>query len=125
MAMGFDSGPPGNSALELVRMVEGGLSPLEGLIAATSGSARACGLEHLIGTVEPGKVADLLVVDGDPLANIRLLLEQDRVRLVIQNGRPVVEDGRVSDPPADARPLSPGYRKDVSSAWPVRGNRSA
>ncbi len=114
MAMGFDSGPPGNSALELVRMVEGGLSPMEGIIAATSGSARACGLERTVGTVEPGKVADLLVVDGDPLANIRLLLERERVWLVIQNGRLVVEDGRVSDPPVDALPLSPGYRKDMS-----------
>jgi len=88
LAMGFDSRPPGDNALELVRMVEGGLSPMEGIVAATGGSARACGLES-IGTIEPGKVADLLVVDGDPLGDIRLLNTSERIWLVIQHGRPV------------------------------------
>ena len=44
LAMGHDSGPPGDNAIELVRMVDGGLSPLEGIRAATEGSAAALGL---------------------------------------------------------------------------------
>lgn len=113
MAMGYDSGPHGNSALELVRMVEGGLSPMEGLVAATSGSARACGLQDIVGTVEPGKIADLLVVEGDPLEDIRAMMARERIWLVIQDGRPVVEGGRVSEAPPDAPPLAPAYRKET------------
>lgn len=89
MAMGFDSQPPGRNALELVRMCRAGLTPMEGLMAGTAGSAAACGLDEHIGTVEPGKVADLLVIDGDPLADPELLLDERRIWLVLQSGRPV------------------------------------
>ena len=73
LAMGYDSGPPGASANELVRMVEAGLTPSEAIVAATAGSARRSGWTDR-GTVEAGKVADLLVVDGDPLGEPGLLL---------------------------------------------------
>src|ERR1700733_6677491 len=85
LAMGHDSGPPGENATELVRMVEGGLSPLEGISAATQGSASALGLPD-VGTVRPGAVADLLVVDGDPLEDVGVLLRPERIRMVIQGG---------------------------------------
>ena len=75
LAMGHDSGPPGDNAIELVRMVDGGLSALEGVCAATSGSATALGLSSDLGTVTAGAVADLIVVDGDPLADVRILLD--------------------------------------------------
>jgi imidazolonepropionase-like amidohydrolase len=88
LAMGFDSGPPGANALELVRMVEAGLSPHEGLIAATEGSARALGLEE-VGSLEPRMLADLVVIEGDPLADVRLLTQPERVWLVLKDGRPV------------------------------------
>ena len=94
LAMGHDSGPPGDNAIELVRMVQGGLTPLEGIAAATSGSAAALGLED-IGTVTPGAVADLLVVDGDPLADIRVLNRPENVWLVLQSGLPVAGRGHV------------------------------
>ena len=71
IAMGFDWGPPHRSALELLRMIHMGLTPHEGLIAATSAGATALGLEEHVGTVEVGKLADLLIVDGDPLAASR------------------------------------------------------
>ncbi|HUA06502.1 MAG TPA: amidohydrolase family protein [Solirubrobacteraceae bacterium] len=92
IAMGHDSGPPGDNAIELVRMVDGGLSALEGVCAATHGSALALGLPSL-GTVTPGAVADLLVIDGDPLADVRILRDPDRISMVIQGGK-VVADRR-------------------------------
>jgi imidazolonepropionase-like amidohydrolase len=88
LAMGFDSGPPGANALELVRMAEGGLGAAEAIRAATEGSARAMGLTD-VGTVEPGKLADLVVVDGDPLADVRVLTDPARIWLVLKDGRPV------------------------------------
>ncbi len=85
LAMGFDSYPAGGDALELVRMVAGGLSPMEGVVAATSGSARACGLDD-VGVIRPGAVADLVVVDGDPLDDVATLTDRDRILRVIQAG---------------------------------------
>jgi imidazolonepropionase-like amidohydrolase len=96
MAMGHDSGPPGDNAIELVRMVDGGLSPQEGIAAATQGSAHALGLSD-VGTVTPGAAADLLVVDGDPLANVRVLHDPARIWLVIQGGRVVAGRGAAAD----------------------------
>lgn len=90
LAMGHDSGPPGDNAIELVRMVDGGCSPLEGISAATRGSAQALGLPD-VGTVAPGAVADVLVIDGDPLADVRVLLQSERIRMVIQGGETVVD----------------------------------
>jgi imidazolonepropionase-like amidohydrolase len=89
LAMGFDSYPPGRNALELVRMVEGGLTPMQGLVAATSGAAAACGLDGEVGAIAPGAAADLLILDGDPLSDPRILLNPERVRLVLQAGSPV------------------------------------
>jgi imidazolonepropionase-like amidohydrolase len=89
LAMGFDSQPHGQSALELVRMCRAGLTPMEALVAGTATSAAACGLADQIGTITQGKAADLLVVDGDPLADPELLLDEARIWLVLQAGRPV------------------------------------
>jgi imidazolonepropionase-like amidohydrolase len=88
LAMGHDSGPPGDNAIELVRMVEGGLPAIDGIAAATRGSAAALGIDD-VGTVSAGAVADLLVVDGDPLADIRVVNDPRRVWLVLQSGTPV------------------------------------
>ena len=85
IAMGFDSYPLGQNARELVRMVEGGLTPMEGIVAATSGAADALGLAD-VGRVEPGAVADLLVLDGDQLSEPAVLLDAGRIRLVVQGG---------------------------------------
>lgn len=90
LAMGHDSGPPGDNAVELVRMVEGGLTALEGIAAATSGSACALGLSD-VGRVAVGARADLLVVDGDPLADVHVLNDPARIVLVLKEGK-VVSD---------------------------------
>ncbi len=88
LAMGFDSGPPGANALELVRMVEGGLTPHEGIIAATIGSARALGLDD-VGTVEAGRIADLVVLNGDPLKDVTRLTRVEEFWMVVRDGRVV------------------------------------
>jgi imidazolonepropionase-like amidohydrolase len=100
LAMGYDSGPPGASANELVRMAEAGLGAAAAIRAATDGSARALGLVE-VGTVEPGRIADLLIVDGDPLEDPGVLLDTERIRLVIQAGRVV---GGTRSAPSDIRP---------------------
>ena len=94
LAMGFDSGPPGANATELVRMVEGGLPSAEAVVAATANGAHALGLAD-VGIVRVGAVADLLAVAGDPLAEPRLLLDRDRIELVVRGGEVVA--GRVLD----------------------------
>jgi imidazolonepropionase-like amidohydrolase len=70
-------------------MVHHGLSAHESLVAATAVAGQALGLGDHVGTVEQGKLADLVVVDGDPLQDPRLLLKRDRIWLVIQLGSPV------------------------------------
>jgi imidazolonepropionase-like amidohydrolase len=69
---------------ELELLVESGLSPLEALTAATRNGARALGLGKTHGTIETGKIADLVVLDADPTASIG---NTRRVRMVIKNGR--------------------------------------
>ena len=81
--------PHGQSALELVRLCRAGLTPMEGIIAGTSAGAYACGLAERVGSIVPGQAADLIVVDGDPLAEPEQLLDEQRIWLVIQSGRPV------------------------------------
>jgi imidazolonepropionase-like amidohydrolase len=87
LAMGFDSGPPGGDALELVRMVQGGLSPHEGIRAATEGSARALGIFDEVGTIEAGKRADLIMVDTNPLLGVDKLLGPGAISMVIAGGQ--------------------------------------
>jgi imidazolonepropionase-like amidohydrolase len=67
-------------------MVDGGLTPHEGITAATLGSARALGLED-VGTIEPGKAADLLVLASDPLQDVRSLMRPEEIRMVVSSGR--------------------------------------
>ena len=68
IAMGTDSGvtPHGQNLRELQLMVEGGMTPAAALEATTRSAAQLMGLEDDLGTIEPGKVADLVVVEGDP-----------------------------------------------------------
>ena len=82
--------------LELL-MTYAGLSSLEAIRAATANGALALGLEGEVGTVEPGRIADLLLVDGDPVADIAVLQDRDRLT--------VIADGEVQsfDDPDPAR----------------------
>lgn len=60
------------------------------LIATTATNAELLGISDQVGTIEPGKRADLLVVDGDPLADISILEDLDKLRVIMQDGRTVV-----------------------------------
>ncbi len=97
IALGHDWHPLSNAAVELLRMINHGLSVTEALVAATAGATHALGLDEWIGTIEPGKLADLVVIDGDPLAEPELLRDRGRIWLVFQLGRPVA--GASLDPP--------------------------
>jgi imidazolonepropionase-like amidohydrolase len=97
IAMGFDSKPLRSAANELLALIDFGLSASEALVAATAGGAEALGLADHVGTIEPGKIADLVVVDGDPIDEPRVLADRDRIWLVLRMGRPVA--GAASENP--------------------------
>jgi imidazolonepropionase-like amidohydrolase len=88
VAMGTDSGvtPHGNNLRELALMAEGGMTPMQTIVATTRSAAELMGLDDELGTLEPGKRADLVVVDGDPL-DVGTLA--DRVASVYQDGNRV------------------------------------
>ena len=92
IAMGTDCGivPHGVNLRELELMAERGLSPAQALLAATSSAAALLGIGDSVGTIEPGKRADLVVVDGDPLDLHDL---RARVAAVYQDGL-LVSGGR-------------------------------
>ena len=68
---------------EIQANVETGMSPMDAMVAATGDSARSCLLDDTVGTLEPGKQADVLVVEGDPLQDVKALWD---VADVFQNG---------------------------------------
>jgi imidazolonepropionase-like amidohydrolase len=100
VAAGHDWAPIADLGVEIVRMVHHGLDAREALTAATSTAARALGLGDAVGTVAPGRLADLLVVDGDPLARPAMLRDPDRIWLVLQLGAPVAGAALERDPAA-------------------------
>lgn len=91
IAMGTDVATPynlhGENAGELGMMVQAGMSPMESIVASTKVAAAACGLGEETGTIEPGKWADLLLVDGDPSQDISILEDRSRIKLVIKQGQ--------------------------------------
>jgi imidazolonepropionase-like amidohydrolase len=77
------------TGLEIQLMIRHGLTPAEALTAATGTAAEALGLAEHIGTAAEGKLADLLIADGDPLEEPGLLTDTSRIWLVLQLGVPV------------------------------------
>ena len=86
---GTDAGGHGHpmNAGELRCLVEAGLTPMQAIQAATGWAAECLGLEQELGTLEKGKRGDLVVVDGDPLADVKILQDPKRIKLVIKDGR--------------------------------------
>ena len=89
VALGTDVGviPHGTNLRELGLMVNLGLSPMQAIVAGTSEAAKLIGVDDLVGTLEAGMAADMVVTDVDPLKNIGALSENDQIKIVIQSGR--------------------------------------
>jgi len=90
IAMGTDMGydpQMGTNARELEVYVDLGMKPMEAILTTTRNAARALKLDKEIGTVEPGKLADIIAVAGDPLKDIRCLQEKKNIRIVMKEGR--------------------------------------
>jgi imidazolonepropionase-like amidohydrolase len=102
LAMGTDTGVPcmrhGENLQELAAMVGLGLTPMEAIVATTSAAAAFLGRPEL-GAIEAGRRADLVVVDGDPLADVAVLARREAIRAVYLDGREVVSRGMTE--PAD------------------------
>jgi imidazolonepropionase-like amidohydrolase len=91
IAMGTDIGgqdllPHGRNAAELALLVQYGMSPADAIVAGTLGAAKCLGLGDERGSLEPGKVADIIALPGDPLQDISVT---ERVAFVMQNGKVV------------------------------------
>lgn len=95
LLIGTDVWPGFGLHHEMELFVEAGIPPAEVLALATLGAARVMGMDAELGSIEPGKLADLILVDGDPTADIR------DIRRVVT----VIKDGRVYDPAAIYRAL--------------------
>ncbi len=76
----------GNNAHELSCLVEAGMTPMQAIIAATSDAASCVGMGSEIGSVEAGKKADVILVDGNPLEDVTILERGDAVRYVVKDG---------------------------------------
>jgi imidazolonepropionase-like amidohydrolase len=90
IALGTDAGlspEHGTNLRELGLLVRyGGMTPMQAIVAGTKTSAELCGLADELGTIQPGKIADVVVVRGDPLADIDAVGVADNVLLVIKDG---------------------------------------
>ena len=86
IAFGTDSGvsPHGDNAIEFTLMVAGGMPPMEAIQSATLQSAKLLRIEDKLGTLEPGKIADIVAVPGNPLENISVMGD---VAFVMKDGR--------------------------------------
>jgi imidazolonepropionase-like amidohydrolase len=90
VASGTDAGTPfnrhGDNAKELELMVDAGLTPMDAIVCTTKNGAEVCGLSKRLGTIETGKLADIIVVNGDPSKEIRLLQNKQNIMLVMKDG---------------------------------------
>ncbi len=113
MAMGTDMGfepDMGSNGGELALYVELGMSPMEALMTATKNAAEALHLQADIGTLEAGKYADLVLVDGDPSEDIKVLEPRENIKMVMKEGRCYVD----RRPGQDVRVIAADYK-----AWKI------
>jgi len=91
IAMGTDAGvmPHGTNLRELGLMVNIGMTPMEAIVATTKIAAECLGWEDEVGTLEAGKLADVVVVKTNPIQDIRSLENNDNIALVMKDGKVV------------------------------------
>lgn len=91
VAMGTDTGvgPHGGNARELALMVANGMTPMQAIVASTRTAAELLRLDDRLGTVATGKLADLMLVEGDPLEEIGVVADAERLALVLKGGAPI------------------------------------
>jgi imidazolonepropionase-like amidohydrolase len=89
IAMGTDMGvgPHGPNAEELQFMVENGMTPMQAIVATTKTAAECARFDRLTGSIEPGKRADIIAFDGDPLADISLVANREKLLFVMKDGK--------------------------------------
>jgi imidazolonepropionase-like amidohydrolase len=89
IAMGTDAGvmPHGTNLRELGLMCQIGLSPMESIVATTKVAAECLGWQDRVGTLEPGRLADLIITRTDPLKDIRSLENNDNIVVVMKDGQ--------------------------------------
>ncbi len=68
-------------------MVENGMTAMQAILASTANAARLLHLDKYVGTLEVGKLADVIVVDGDILGDIKKIVDPTNVKLVLKGGR--------------------------------------
>jgi imidazolonepropionase-like amidohydrolase len=97
IAMGTDAGALGHAenTRELAYMVQGGMTPMQSIVASTKMGAQLLGMGDSLGILEPGRLADLILVDGDPLQDIGVIAKPDRVKLVMKGGVVYKDTGAV------------------------------
>jgi imidazolonepropionase-like amidohydrolase len=108
IAMGTDMGfepDMGSNGAELEIYVKLGMKPMDAILTATRNAAEALKLDKDIGTIQAGKFADIVAVNGDPLKNIRCLQDKKNIQLVMKEGK-VYADRR------------PGHNKNVVNVKP-------
>ena len=89
IAMGTDSGvgKHGENGRELQLMVENGMTAMQAIVASTQNAARLLHVDKHIGTLEVGKLADIIVVNGDVLGDISRIADKTNIQLVLKGGR--------------------------------------
>lgn len=93
IALGTDAGymvRHGESAYELLFLVQSGLSNIEAIQAATINAAKVLGIDKFYGSVAVGKFADLVVVDGNPLEDVSILIDKNKIKSVFKFGNLVI-----------------------------------
>ena len=86
--------PLGKNAIELELLVNYcDFTPMDAIVAATKNGAIACFMGDKTGTIEPGKFADIIIVDGNPLADIKILQNVEKIKMVMLEGRIEIDRG--------------------------------
>jgi imidazolonepropionase-like amidohydrolase len=81
------------------------MTPMDAILTATRNAAKALRMDKDLGTLEAGKFADIVAVDGDPLADIRILQERKRIQLVMKEGEVYID-------------RRPGHSREIVHAEP-------